>query len=429
MEDAPEAPARRGRRDATPAGDGALAGLRVVEFGTGMAGPWIGRFMAWCGAEVIKVESQDYPDVCRLYISPRERELGIQSQLSPWFTDWNAGKRFVSLDLTKPEAADLCRRVIAKSDVVVANYSNGVLEKLGLGYAQLRVDNPRLIMLSSNGYGDSGPHCDYVSWGSNIEALAGLSTLSGFPHRECTVTHFAYPDPLSALHGIVAVMCALLHRDRAGEGQYINLSQLETTLASIGPVVLEQLANGREPEKLGNRSLNAAPHGCYPCVGDDRWCVLSVESEEDWERFCEVLGRPAWSRDPRFATLASRLEHVQELDALIAEWTRGQVDYDLMKIFQEAGIAAGVVQNTEDLLRHDPQLAARNFFEEIPHFVKGSVTAAGIPLGLTGTPGRSAHAGEAIGQDNEYVFCELLGLSAEELRAHIAAGAVETANH
>jgi crotonobetainyl-CoA:carnitine CoA-transferase CaiB-like acyl-CoA transferase len=404
----------------------ALEGLRVVEFGTGMAAPWISRFMAWCGAEVIKVESEQYPDVPRLYISPREPEKGLQNQCSPWFTDWNAGKRFIGLDLTRPDAAELCRDVIAKSDIVVANYSTGVLEKLGLGYDTLKVRNPELILLSSNGYGDSGPQRRYVTWGPNIEALSGLSSLTGFPDRDCTMTHFAYPDPLSALHGLVAVMAALEYREREGRGQYINMSQFETTVASIGPVLLEYLANGEEPTKLGNRSHHAAPHGCYPCSGEDRWCVLSVESDLEWQRFCEVLGRPAWTQDPRFATPQLRIEHAEALDTYVGEWSSKQTDYDVMAAMQGVGIACGVVQNTEDLLRRDPQLAARGFFEEIPHYKRGVVTASGIPLGLTGTPGRTAHAGEAIGQDNEYVFREILGLSAAQLQEHIASGAIET---
>ena len=238
---------------------GALEGVRVVEFTAGMAGPWIGRFMAYCGAEVIKVESKQRPDVTRQYVPPWAPEMGIQSQLSPWFTDWNAGKRFVALDLTQPKAIELAKRVVAASDVVVENCSTGVMDKLGLGYAALRRVKPDLIMFSSSGYGDSGPYARYVTWGPNIEALSGLSTLSGFPERACTVTQYAYPDALSALHGLFGVLCALDHRTRTGHGQYINLSQFEATVASIGHVLMEQLANGREPQRLGNRSRHAAP--------------------------------------------------------------------------------------------------------------------------------------------------------------------------
>ena len=417
---APDVP-ENGRRDA-------LADLRIVEFGTGMAGPWVGRFMAWCGAEVIKVESKNYPDVPRLFIPPGNPELGIQPQLSPWFTDWNAGKRFVSLDLTRPEAVELCKRVIARSDVVVANYSTGVLDKLGLGYASLREIRPELVMLSSSGYGDSGPNQHYVTWGPNIEALAGLSKFTGFPGRDCTMSHFAYPDPLSALHGIFAVMSALRERARSGRGQYIGMSQFETTVSAVGQVVLEYLANGREPRRLGNGSLHYAPHGCYPCRGEDRWCAIAIDGDDEWERLCEAAGKPEWRADARFADHAGRVAQREELDALIGAWTRSGRDYEIMSRLQAAGLAAGVVQTTEDLFERDPNLAERGFIEEIEHLKKGRVHASGIPLGLTGTPGRTRRAGEAIGQDNEYVFREIAGLSADELNRHIASGAVETAD-
>jgi len=404
-----------------------LAGIRLVEFGAGMAGPWVGRFMAWCGADVIRVESADHPDVTRTFVSPREPERGTQPQASPWHTDWNAGKRFVSLDLKNPDGAELCRRLIDKSDVVVANFSTGVIEKLGLGYDELAKRNPGLIMLTSSGYGDTGPQAKYVTWGSNIEALSGLMRMSGFPHRECTPTHFAYPDPLSALHGLFAVMAALDHREHSEDrtGQAINLSQFETAVASIGPLLLEFIANGREPEKLGNRSLDFAPQGCYPCAGEDRWIALTVEDDRDWRALCEVLERREWIEDKRYADAAGRMKHSDEIDSEIAHITAGGTDYDWMAKLQSAGIAAGVVQNTEDLYRRDPQLASRSFFEEIEHATKGRVIASGIPLGLTATPGRTPHAGVAAGHDNKAVLREVVGLSTAEYDRYVASGAIE----
>lgn len=404
----------------------ALDGLRVLEFAYGMAGPWIGRWMAYCGAEVIRVESRLRPDVTRQYVPPWAPEMGIQPQLSPWFTDWNAGKRFIALDLTNAHAVALAKRLVARCDVVVENYSTGVMEKLGLGYAELRTVKPELIMLSTTGYGDTGPCRKYVSWGPNIEALSGLSTLSGFPQRECTVTQYAYPDAVSALHGLFAILCALDHRGRTGKGQYINLSQYEATVGVIGCVMMDYLANGREPQRLGNGSRYAAPHGCYRCHGEDRWCAIAVFTEAEWERFCALVGRPEWRTDARFATLAARLAHAAELDALIEAWTASRTDYEVMTLLQQADIAAGVVQNVEDQMLRDRQLAARRFFEPIEHRKKGTVIATGIPLGLTATPGRTRGAGAAIGEDNQYVFGTVLGMSDDEIRDSIAAGAIET---
>jgi crotonobetainyl-CoA:carnitine CoA-transferase CaiB-like acyl-CoA transferase len=345
--------------------EGALSGLRIVEFGTGLAAPWIGRILAWAGAEVIKVESHAHPDVPRLFVPPREPELGTQPQCSPWFTDWSAGKRFVALDLRNESGAELARQLVDRSDAVIANYSTGVLEKLGLGYETLSARNAGLVMLESNGYGESGPNSHYVTWGPNIEALSGLCSLSGFPDRECSISHFAYPDPLSALHGLFALLAGLIYRNRTEQGQVIHLSQFETTVAAIGSLILECAATGKEPARLGNRELDRAPYGCFPCLGDDRWCVICVEDDVDWNRLRDVMGQPDWASEERFATMASRVANVDDLEARIGDWTIDRCDYDVMAVCQRAGIAAGVVQNAEDLLTLDPQLAHGGFFEEI----------------------------------------------------------------
>lgn len=405
--------------------DGPLAGLRVIEFTAGMAGPWIGRFLAWCGADVIKIESKAFPDVTRLYIPPREPERGIQPQMSPWFTDWNGGKRFVSLDLQDPQGAELARRLVAASDVVIDNNSTGVLEKLGLGFEVLEALKPGLVLFSSTGYGDDGPDRHYVTWGPNIETLSGIATASGFAHRAATMTQFAYPDPLSALYGLVAILAALRHRNASGQGQRIDLAQLEATIASIGPLVLEALAEGRDPPRIGNAARTHAPQGCYPCLGEDRWCVIAITDQAGWERFCIVTGHREWRDDPRFADAGSRIANAPELDRLIAGWTAGRERYEVMHLLACAGIAAGVVQDVEDQLERDSHLAARGYFERIHHHAKGTVLAPGIPLGLTGTPGRTRDAGHARGHHNRDVFRGLLGLSAEDYDAAVAAGIIE----
>jgi benzylsuccinate CoA-transferase BbsF subunit len=391
-----------------------------------MAGPWVGRFMAYCGAESIRVESRKHPEVTRLYVPPWDPSMGIQAQLSPWFPEWNAGKRFISLDLKRPGASELVMRLAAISDVVVENYASGVMERLGFGYEDFKAVKPDIIMLSSSGFGDSGPAREYVTWGSNIEAVAGLADLTGFPWRECAVTQFVYSDILSSLHGLFAVMCALRHRDRTGEGQYINVSQSEVTTGVIGQVLMEYFANGRVPERQGNRSPVAAPHGTYRCEGDDRWCTVAVTSDDMWRRFCMAIGQPGLGEDPRFCTPAQRLANVEALDRIVEDWTRDQNDYDVMHALQAAGVAAGVVQTAEDLWERDEQLRARGFYEEIAHHKRGTSIVAGVPLGLTGTPGRSGPSGQAIGHDNDYVFRELLGLSDEEFAAAMATGAIET---
>ncbi len=405
-------------------GAGALAGLRVVELTVAMAGPWIGRFMAACGAEVIRVESRRYPDVVRLYVPPRTPDAATDPQGSPWFTDWNAGKRFVALDLTKPDAVAICRRLVARSDVVVENNTAGVVDKLGLGYEALRAVKPDLVMLGTSGYGDRGPHRGYVTWGPNIEALSGLATLSGFPERACTITQYAYPDVLSALHGLVAVLAALAYRDRTTMGQYVNVAQLEATIAAFGDVLLEARASGRVPPRIGNRSPAGAPHGCYRCLGEDRWCAIAIADDAAWSRFCAAANRPDWRDDPRFARAEGRFANVAALDALVESWTAVRDPATVMHVLQGAGVGAGIVQDVRDLAA-DPQLRARGFFESVRHLSRGAVVATGVPLGLTETPQRTGVAGQATGQDHAYVFGEILGLSADEIARAVASGAIE----
>ncbi|MEE8310900.1 MAG: CoA transferase, partial [Candidatus Binatia bacterium] len=397
---------------------GALAGVRVLELTAGMAGPWIGRFMAWCGADVIKVESTDYPDVTRLYVPPSDPAGGIRPTLSPWFTDWNAGKRFVALDLTAAEGVEICKRLVAKSDVVVENYTPGVLSKLGLDWPALHAVNDALVMLSSSGFGQSGPDSRHVTWGPNIEALAGMSSLSGFAHRDCTMTQYAYPDPLSALHGLFAVMAALDHRERGGAGQYIDLSQYETSVAAIGHVLMETLARGSEPARRGNDSADALLQGCYRCADedgdDDRWCAVTVHDDEAWRGLCRALGRD------------DRLGRDTPLDEVLRAWSRERTAEDVMRALQAEGVAAGVVQTARDQLERDEQLAARGHFESIIHHELGLVKANGIPLGLTGTPGETTDTGRSIGHDNQAVLGELLGMPADEIAERVAHGVVQT---
>lgn len=406
---------------------GALAGIRVLELTVAMAGPWIGRFMAACGAEVIRIESRRHPDVVRLYTPPHAPDRGMDPTGSPWFTDWNAGKRFVALDLERPEAVAIARRIAACADVVIENNSPGVAAKLGLGWDALRVLKPDLVMLGTSGYGDHGPQRSYVTWGPNIEALSGLATLSGFRERPCTITQYAYPDVVSALHGLVAVLAALAHRDRTGEGQYVNVAQLEATIATIGDLAAEVATSGRVPARTGNRAPHAAPHGCYRCRGDDRWCAITVESEDEWRRFCAVTGHEEWGSDRRFADAAARVANVEALDGLVDAWTRTRDAEEVMATLRAAGVAAGVVRNVAEIAA-DPQLAARGFFETVPHLTRGAVVATGIPLGLTEPPARTGPSGQGRGRDHEYVFATLLGMSPQEIAEAILQGAIEAAD-
>ena len=403
----------------------AMAGLRVVEFTQGMAGPWIGRMLAWCGAEVIRVESKSVPGVVRLYISPHEPERGIQPAMSPWFTDWDAGKLFVAINLKNPQGVEVAHKLVARADVVIENNRAGAMQKLGLGWPELEKINPGMIGLSSSGFGNQGPYSEYVTWGPNVEAMSGLMQQSGFPDSEGATTQYAYPDALSALHGLYALLCALEHRDKTGQGQRIEIAQLETTVAMLGPEMMDQLAHNRPPPRWGNSSRHMSPHGCYPCAGSDRFCVLSIRSDQEWKRLGSIAELAPLVEDARHQTLLGRQQRATEIDQALTEWTQRQEAYALVEALQDLGLAAGVVQNAEDQYLNDPHLSARGAFEKIPHLEKGEVTAVGIPLGLTGTPGRTTRAGAKMGEDNVRVFQNLLGLSEKEYADYLDAGAIE----
>ena len=390
-----------------------------------MAGPWIGRMMAWSGAEVIRVESHRVPGVVRLYVSPHEPERGIQPEMSPWFTDWDAGKQFVAINLKNPKGIELAKRLVARADIVVENNRAGAMEKLGLGWDVLKQINPQLIGLSSSGFGNHGPHASYVTWGPNIEAMSGMMQMSGFPHREGATTQYAYPDALSALHGLFALLCALDHRDRTGEGQCIEIAQFETTVAMLGPEMMGQLNHQRPPVKLGNRSQNMAPQGCYPCSGDDRYCAISIRNDEDWKKLGALPELGSLLQDPELDHLEGRKRETDRIDQALTAWTQARTAERAAEELQSLGLCAGVVQNTEDQYLNDSHLKARKAFEQIPHLKKGEVTAVGIPLGLTGTPGRTTRAGAALGEDNATVFRDLLGLSEAEYAQFVEAGAIE----
>ncbi|MEO2167347.1 MAG: CoA transferase [bacterium] len=403
------APARSPRPDMPARSGEPLSGLRVLEFTAGMAGPWVGRMMAYHGADVVKIESRTAADVTRLYLSPQAPEEGISEVLSPWFTDWNAGKRFVGLDLKNPDALAIAKKLAAKADVVIENFVPGVVERIGLGYEVLAAENPGLIYLATSGFGREGPAAGYVTWGPNMEAISGLASLSGFPGKGCTITQFAYSDPVGALHGLAAVMAALDHRTRTGEGQLIDIAQIETCVATIGDVMLQALDGGK-PAPQGNGRPRGAPWGLYCCAGEDSWCAITALNEPQWAALCTATGHGEWQDDPRFSSFAARLDHAAELDALLTKWTSSRTKTDVMESLQAAGVPAGAVQNVRDLCEGDPQMRARKFFETIPHRSRGEVVASRLSFGLEATPGHTTDTGRPIGADNTSVLAQWLGI-------------------
>jgi crotonobetainyl-CoA:carnitine CoA-transferase CaiB-like acyl-CoA transferase len=410
-------PTPSARRRGAPNGTGPLAGLRVVDFSWALAGPWTARMLACDGAEVIRVESGRRLDTLRA--------MGSSPERSPTFIDANAGKRSVALDLTTSGGLDIALRLARTADVVLENFRPGVMDRLGLGYDVLSSDHPELIMCSMPAMGSTGPDRDYVAYGPVLLALSGITGSTGHPDGPSTAIGSGYVDQVSAGHAAVAVLAALAHRDRTGQGQYIELAQLEAAVSVLGSAVLEQFAGAPERGLSGNRDLNAAPHGCYRCAGEDEWLVVSILHDDQWQALARVLDRPDLADDRTLTTLEGRLARQDELDAAIGRWAAPRDKHDAVRMLQAAGVPAGGVTRTAELLT-DEHLRARGFFEPVEHPVVGTIDLLRAPYLLSATPnGLTGRAGPLLGADTEDVLRDLLGVTAEEYGALIESGAVD----
>ena len=392
---------------------GPLSGVRIVDFARVWAGPYATRYLGDLGAEVIKVENENFLDGGR--ISP---------DTSPMFSEINRSKLGVTVNFRESDGADLIRELVSVSDVVLDNFAAGVLDRRGLGYEDLRKIRPDIIMISMPGYGNDGPYSKYVAYGQSLMAYAGLSMLWGFPDSPVdTRPNVHYSDFISAAHGSFALMAALEHRAQTGQGQYIEIPQAETLAATLGVALLDHSVNGRSWDAIGNRSPSFAPHGCYPCRGDDQWCAISCLTDNHWHALCEAIDTPELASDPRFASLSDRLRNQDALDELIGEWTQQFTPYQVMWMLQSAGVPAGVAQSGEQLY-HDMHLRSRDFIQRIQHPGWRTLDHTGITVKLSETPGAITRGLPGFGQHNSLVFGDLLGIEASELERMSSNGAL-----
>jgi crotonobetainyl-CoA:carnitine CoA-transferase CaiB-like acyl-CoA transferase len=335
---------------------------------------------------------------------------------SGYFNQYNQGKRSLTLDLKQPEAREIAKQLVAKSDVVAENFAGGVMDRLGLGYAVLRELKRDIIMISLSGYGATGPEKEYISYGPAQVPMSGMSSLTGYKGWRPMHVGISYGDPNAGLHGAFAVLCALMYRARTGKGQYIDLSQWETSTAMVAEGLLAYSMNGTQPERDGNRDPHMAPHGVFRSAGDDRWVSLAVRDDEDWRRLCTLLNRPELATDPRFATVAGRKQHEDELEAVITEWTRRLSPEEATAQLQAAGIPAAPSMSNKDLST-DPHLNSRSIFVYLEHPEVGVKQHVGIPWQLSKTPLHVRRPAPLLGQDTDYVLREILGYSPEDIAA------------
>jgi benzylsuccinate CoA-transferase BbsF subunit len=487
-----------------------LEGIKVIDFTRVIVGPLSTKTLSDYGAEVIKIESRKALDFFR--------SSGPGPDLSPQFTQWNTGKLSITLDLTKPKAVEVAKKLIARADIVIESFSGGVIERLGLGYEELKKVKPDIIMLSSCMQGQTGPYARHPGWGFQLSALSGFCHITGWPDRQPPELG-VYTDFIAPQFNVSIILAALLHRRRTGKGQFIDAAQFESGVHFMTPLILDYMVNRRVANRMGNRSSYAAPHGVYHCrdeytwcgislsngkdwesfckvIGnpvwtknpkfstprerkeneqeltrlveewttdyapeqvsmmlqqagivierlptgiyrlgenprgtyrcrsEDRWCAISVFNDEEWENFCKVIGSPTWSKSPKFSTFLGRKENEDELDRLIEDWTINVKAEDVMTMMQEAGVAAGVVETGEDQLEHDPQTKYRNMFPELDHPALGKHHAVASPFIMSKVPCEVRRC-PLLGEHNEYVLKELLGMSDDEISGLVIDGALE----
>lgn len=405
-----------------------LEGVRVTDVTRYWAGPHCCEMLAHLGAEVIKVEPtrgaglarQRYPQ--RSMLDDDDPRAKLYNRVA-YFDQVNVNKRSIALDITTRQGREVLLRLVKVSDVVVDNYSAEMMPKLGLDYEALRKVKPDIIVCSMPAYGTGGPWSEYLGYGVTLEPLAGYFSMTGYPGELPTRSGVDHFDPLTGAHGAAGVLTALLCRQRTGKGQFVDVSHLESGTMFMGQHLLDYFMNGRIATRQGNRHPWMAPHGCYPCRGEDKWVTIAVPDDAAWRRLCEAMDSPALADDPRFADARSRWQRQDELDELIAAWTVALAHYEVQERLQRAGVPAGAVLDVAEL-SVDPHLQARGFFRVMAHPEVGSHPLMRPPWQMANTRAELRTPAPTYGQDNDYVYRQLLGMADGELERLTGAGVI-----
>jgi benzylsuccinate CoA-transferase BbsF subunit len=397
--------------------------LKIAAFNWAMVGPLTLKFFADYGATVVRVETSLRPCVTRTSAPFKDNVPGLNR--SGYFNHFSANMMSLSLNMNSPLGLGVAKDLIAWADVVMENFTPGVMDKWGLGYEALKEINPDIIMVRQNGFGIEGPYKNLAAFGMILAAIAGIPQYIGWPDRgPLPVGVGAYTDCISPRFASAALIAALEYRDKTGKGQLIDLAQFETALYFLMPGLLDAAVNRREPARNGNAVSYAAPHNVYPCQGKERWCTIAVTEDAQFAALCKAIGRADLASDLRFDCLQHRKENEKELDALIEEWTIGRAPEDVMRILQAAGVPAGIVENSADIFE-DPQLRARGLFWPMEHNEIGLFNHLGSSMVLSKTPAQASKPSPCMGEHNEYVLTKILGKTDEEFVELLAAGVLE----
>ena len=348
-----------------------LQGVRVVALTQVWAGPWMGGILADMGAEVIKIESNQKLDFLR------RRPEGVNRGSN--FNAYNRGVKSCTLNLKQPEGIEIFKKLVKISDVVITNLSPRAMPGFGLDYDALKEIKPDIIMVSVPGFGSTGPDKNYISYAATVEAVGGLAASFGYPGGEPATPSIFSADPTGGIYGALCVCSAVYFHHKTGKGQHVDIAQSEAITTLIPEVTMEYVMNGRIRPRMGNRDEIMAPHGCYPCKGEDKWVAIAVGTDEEWKALCRVMGNPDWSKEEKFSDQFSRWQNQDELNKLIGTWTKDFTHYEVMHKLQKVGVAAGASLNTEEMY-NDPHVKERGaFIEQEPS--REAITWSGVLLG------------------------------------------------
>ena len=416
-----------------------LEGLRILDFTWVRSGPWATRWLAILGADIIKVE---WPEpALGFYTGRLVREGSTPQGITPSinssgdFSDTNPMKRSVTINARTEKGLSLLQRLLGMSDVVVENFSTGVLKSWGLSYDEMTKIKPDIIYVSMAGLGQTGRNSHYNTMGPIVQALCGLTFTSGLPESPPAGWGWSYMDNTGGMYAVMCILTALHHRNSTGEGQWVDMSQVAAGITLTGPSILDKTVNGRNTRRdffpPGNRAVwpggplvnnyrgpNTAPHNAYRTNGGgyNDWCVIACFSDSEWQSLVALMGSPTWANEERFATVASRIEHQEDLDQGIESWTLTLEKYELSALCQSAGIRAAPVQSNEDRVEHDPQLREQGMYTEVHHPVLGTHLTQNTPFTFSESPTSVERAGPICGEHNAEILRDMLGVSDQEIR-------------
>ncbi len=399
-----------------------MEGLKILDFFWVVIGPMTTGYLAEYGATVVRVESRDRPEVLRSAPPFGGGERGLNR--SAYYANYNANKYGFGLNMADPGALEIVKRLVQWADVVTENFTPGTIEKWGLGYEELRLMKPDIIMLSASMLGRGGPYSRQPGFGPVLSSLSGMTEVTGWPDHPPANPYGAYTDFIVPRFALPALLAALDYRRRTGRGQYIDISQFETSLHFMAPLILESANNGHDHTRQGNQHAIFAPHAAYPCQGDDSWCAIVCTNDVEWQALCQAMGHPAWAQEARFTTMLGRKTSEDDLNVLIGAWTQDWVAHDLMRALQTVGVPAAAVQTNKEVIE-DPQLAHRGHFIYMDHTELGRHPVQRSEFRLAGAEAEHHWPSPRLGQHTVEVCKDILGMSDDEVAALIEANILE----